>query len=251
MRVCVVGAGYAGLVTATCLAELDHDVVCVESDAEKIAALERGETTIHKQYIPELLERHRNRKLRFTTPVEQGTRNSAVMFVAVNTPSCGDGCAELSYVESVVRTIARSANGYKVIVEKSTVPIYIYEWIHRVMVLDAQNCREFDVVSNPEFLREGTALRHLLCPDRIVVGCHTGRGAWIMRERHAQDDRMWDVRLQLLVTSVVPVIPPGQSKYGNPGKRQPGIELETGFPGSGGPFQNPAYHPAIPLRYNA
>lgn len=185
MQICVIGAGYVGLVAATCLAELNHDVVCVDTDAEKIAVLEGGDTPIHEDYLPELLSRHRNRKLRFTTSVEQAIRNSAVVFVAVNTPCSSDGSADLSYVESVVRTIARSADGYKVIVEKSTVPVYTNEWIQRAMVLDARNCREFDVVSNPEFLREGSAVTDFLYPDRIVVGCRTRRAAGLMRQVYA------------------------------------------------------------------
>ncbi|MGE5322931.1 MAG: UDP-glucose dehydrogenase family protein [Actinomycetota bacterium] len=185
MQICVIGSGYVGLVAATCLAELNHDVTCVDSDAEKIALLAAGGIPIHEDYLPELLDRHRNRKLRFTTSVEQAIRNSAVIFIAVNTPCSSDGSADLSYVESVVKTIARSASGYKIIVEKSTVPVYTSEWIRRIMLLDARNCREFDVVSNPEFLREGSAVTDFLYPDRVVVGSRSGRAADIMRGLYA------------------------------------------------------------------
>jgi UDPglucose 6-dehydrogenase len=185
MQICVIGSGYVGLVASTCLAELNHQVVCVDNDAAKIAALSGGATLVHEDYLPELLARHRNRRLNFTTSVEQAIRNSRVIFIAVNTPSAADGSADLSYVESVVRTIARSARDYKLIVEKSTVPVYTSEWIHRAMVLDARNCREFDVVSNPEFLREGSAVTDFLYPDRIIAGCHSERAAMLMREIYA------------------------------------------------------------------
>jgi UDPglucose 6-dehydrogenase len=185
MQICVIGSGYVGLVAAACFAELNHTVVCVDNDAEKIAALASGATLLHEDYLPELLARHRNRRLKFTTSVEPAIRSSRVIFIAVNTPCSADGSADLSYVECVVRTIARSARDYKLIVEKSTVPVYTSEWIHRAMVLDARDCREFDVVSNPEFLREGSAVTDFLYPDRIIVGCRTDRAAGMMREIYA------------------------------------------------------------------
>ncbi len=185
MQICVIGSGYVGLVAATCLAELNHDVICADIDADRIAVLEGGGIPLHEEYLPELLERHRHGKLRFTTSVEQAIRSCTVIFIAVNTPCSGDGSADLSYVESVVKTIATCSQDYKVIVEKSTVPVHTSEWIRRAMVLDARNCTEFDIVSNPEFLREGTAVTDFLYPDRIVVGCSSQRAAAIMRELYS------------------------------------------------------------------
>src|SRR5258708_266243 len=174
MQISVVGSGYVGLVAATCLAELGHHVICVDCDSEKIAALNAGETLIHEDYLQELLSRHRGTRLSFSTSVKDATAESRVIFIAVGTPLSGNGAADLSYVESVAKAIAQCADGYKVIVEKSTVPVYTSEWIQRVM-LKGRKRGEFDVVSNPEFLREGSAVTDFLYPDRIVVGSSTER----------------------------------------------------------------------------
>lgn len=182
MKITVVGSGYVGLVAAACFAELGHDVVCVDNDPEKLAALSRGETPIHEQYLPELLARHRGNRLTFSGSLPDAVRASSVIFVAVGTPPLQTGDADLSYVESVAREIAQSLNGYKVIVEKSTVPVYTSEWIRRVMQLAGSGISDFDVVSNPEFLREGTAVADFLYPDRIVVGADSDRAAKILEE---------------------------------------------------------------------
>jgi len=184
MQISVIGSGYVGLVAATCLSELGHNVICVDCDSEKIAALNAGETLIHEDYLQELLSRHRGTRLSFSTSVKDATADSLVIFIAVGTPLSDNGAADLSYVESVTKAIAQCANGYKVIVEKSTVPVYTSEWIQRVMVLKGRNRGEFDVVSNPEFLREGSAVTDFLYPDRIVVGASTERAAGIMREMY-------------------------------------------------------------------
>jgi UDPglucose 6-dehydrogenase len=185
MQISVIGSGYVGLVAATCLSELGHNVICVDCDSEKIAALNAGETLIHEDYLQELLSRHRGRRLSFSTSVKDATAESLVIFIAVGTPLSDNGAADLSYVESVTKAIALCADGYKVIVEKSTVPVYTSEWIQRVMVLKGKNRSEFDVVSNPEFLREGSAVTDFLYPDRIVVGSSTARSAGIMREMYS------------------------------------------------------------------
>jgi len=185
MQISVIGSGYVGLVAATCLSELGHNVICVDCDSEKIAALNAGETLIHEDYLQELLSRHRGTRLSFSTSVKDATADSLVIFIAVGTPLAGNGAADLSYVESVTKAIAQCADGYKVIVEKSTVPVYTSEWIQRVMALKGKGRSEFDVVSNPEFLREGSAVTDFLYPDRIVVGSSTQRAAGIMREMYA------------------------------------------------------------------
>jgi UDPglucose 6-dehydrogenase len=182
MQIAVIGSGYVGLVAAACFAELGHTVVCVDNDADKIAALNAGQALIHEDYLQELLQRHRGARLSFSTSLTDAVRESLVIVIAVGTPAAAGGEADLSYVESVTREIAQSAQGYKVIVEKSTVPVYTNAWIQRAMVLNGCRGTEFDVVSNPEFLREGTAVTDFLYPDRIVVGANSERAAQTLRE---------------------------------------------------------------------
>ena len=182
MQISVIGSGYVGLVAATCFAELGHNVECVDSDAAKIAALNSGEPLIHEDCLQELLSRHRGARLSFSTSIEEAARNALVIFIAVGTPSSDDGSVDLSCVEAVARSLAGSMNEYKVIVEKSTVPVYTSEWIQNALAPKGPTQSEFDVVSNPEFLREGTAVTDFLYPDRIVVGASTARAAGIMRE---------------------------------------------------------------------
>jgi UDPglucose 6-dehydrogenase len=182
MRMTVVGSGYVGLVAATCLAELGHSVVCVDSDEEKITVLQAGGTPIHELYLQELLSRHRGAKLTFSTSLEASIRDAQVIFITVGTPPAADGSADLCYVESVARSIAQCAVGYKLIVEKSTVPVHTSERIQRALLLNGRDHSEFDVVSNPEFLREGTAVTDFLYPDRIIVGARTDRAGRIMRD---------------------------------------------------------------------
>lgn len=182
VRIAVVGSGYVGLVAAACFAEIGHDVVCVDNDERKVAALKGGETPIHENFLPELLDRYRNRNVQFTTDLSEATRSSEVIFIAVGTPQSESGDADLSYVEAVACEIARSLNSYKVIVEKSTVPVYTNEWISRAMERNGVARDLFDVVSNPEFLREGTAVVDFLHPDRIVVGADNERGSSVLKD---------------------------------------------------------------------
>jgi UDPglucose 6-dehydrogenase len=170
IQIAVVGSGYVGLVAAVCFADIGHDVLCVDNDERKVAALESGDTLIHEKYLPELLGRYRNHRIRFTTDLGEATRDCQAIFIAVGTPQSETGDADLSYVEAVACEIARSIASYKVIVEKSTVPVYTNEWIRRAIERNGVARRLFDVVSNPEFLREGTAVQDFLHPDRIVVG---------------------------------------------------------------------------------
>jgi UDPglucose 6-dehydrogenase len=173
------------LVASACFAELGHTVICVDNDARKLAQLARGDVTIHERFLPELLARHRGVRLTFCDSLAEAVRASQAIFIAVGTPQKENGDADLSYVESVAREIARSINGYKVIVEKSTVPVYTSEWIRKVMLLTAGAGCDCDVVSNPEFLREGTAVTDFLYPDRIVVGADSERAAAVLREIYA------------------------------------------------------------------
>src|SRR5437899_6244018 len=185
MQVAVVGSGYVGLVAGACLADLGHDVVVVDNDQAKLAALNRGEVPIHENFLPELLHRHRGAKLKFSDDLETAVRASSVVFVAVGTPPTEQGEADLSYVESVARSISSAINSYKIVVEKSTVPVYTSDWVRKIILRNGAECEDFDVASNPEFLREGTAVTDFLYPDRIVIGADTDRCALVLREIYA------------------------------------------------------------------
>jgi UDPglucose 6-dehydrogenase len=185
IQIAVVGSGYVGLVAAVCFAEIGHAVVCVDNDERKVAALQSGDTLIHEDHLPHLLERFRNTGVRFTTDLHQATCASDAIFIAVGTPQAENGDADLSYVETVACEIARSLTSYKVIVEKSTVPVYTNEWICRTIERNGVARHLFDVVSNPEFLREGTAVADFLHPDRIVVGADSGPAAELLARIYA------------------------------------------------------------------
>jgi UDPglucose 6-dehydrogenase len=185
ISIAVVGSGYVGLVAAVCFAEMGHEVICVDNDERKVAALQGGDSLIHEHYLPELLAKYRNGRVRFTTDLAEATHHSAAIFIAVGTPQSETGDADLSYVEAVACEIARSLDSYKVIVEKSTVPVYTNEWISRAMERNGVDRSLFDVVSNPEFLREGTAVVDFLHPDRIVVGADSERAGAILRDVYA------------------------------------------------------------------
>jgi UDPglucose 6-dehydrogenase len=178
----VVGSGYVGLVAALCFAELGHRVICVDKDPNKMAALQSGRATIHEQFLPELLGRHGNRSVLFTTDLGPAARQAELIFIAVGTPQARGGKANLSYVEAAVREIAANIDHYTVIVEKSTVPVYTNAWIGDVMERCGVFRENFDVVSNPEFLREGSAAADFLHPDRIVLGCSNDRSFALVEE---------------------------------------------------------------------
>src|ERR1700734_2546187 len=185
VKIAVVGSGYVGLVAAVCFAEMGHDVICVDNDERKVAALQGGDTLIHEDHLPTLLQRYRNTKVRFMSDLAEATRECDAIFIAVGTPQTDTGDADLSYVEAVACEIARSLTSYKVIVEKSTVPVYTNEWIRRVIERNGVDREMFDVVSNPEFLREGTAVSDFLHPDRIVVGADSERAAAVLSAIYA------------------------------------------------------------------
>jgi UDPglucose 6-dehydrogenase len=182
MRITVIGSGYVGLVAGACFAEIGHDVVLVDNDPKKCSALVAGECPIHELYLPELLARNRGERLSFSDNLPHAVRTSKVVFIAVGTPPTVNGEADLSYVESVAREIAGSVNEYKVIVGKSTVPVYTSEWVRKVMLLNGAPSDLFEVASNPEFLREGTAVTDFLYPDRIVVGTDAPEASNVLRE---------------------------------------------------------------------
>ena len=185
MQIAVVGSGYVGLVAGACFADLGHQVIVVDNDQAKLAALKAGEVPIHEKFLPELLRRHRGHNLTFSDDLKQAVGASQAIFVAVGTPPTEQGEADLSYVESVARGISGAINGYKVVVEKSTVPVYTSDWVRKIILRNAAPPDSFDVASNPEFLREGTAVTDFLYPDRIVVGADTERCAAVLRQVYA------------------------------------------------------------------
>jgi UDPglucose 6-dehydrogenase len=185
MRIAIVGSGYVGLVTGACFAELGHTVVIVDNDRQKLAALRQGDVPIHEHFLPELLARHQSDRIRFSDDLHSAVRESEAIFIAVGTPSTEHGDADLSYVESVAREISAAVDNYKVVVEKSTVPVYTSQWIRTVILRNGANASSFDIASNPEFLREGTAVTDFLYPDRIVVGVESERCAQVLRDIYA------------------------------------------------------------------
>src|ERR1700746_918457 len=185
MHIAVVGSGYVGLVAGACFSDLGHHVVLVDNDQGKLSALRNGQVPIHEKFLPELLGRHRGNRLTFSDDLKEAAQRSAAIFVAVGTPPTERCEAALSYVESVAREISGGIDDYKVVVEKSTVPVYTSEWVRRIILRNGIDADSFDVASNPEFLRQGTAVTDFLFPDRIVVGCDSERCAAVLREIYA------------------------------------------------------------------
>jgi len=181
VSVCVIGSGYVGLVAAVCFAEIGHRVICVDNDEARVKILRDGGVPIFEEHLPEMLAKHLGRGVEFTTELAAAVRDCDALFIAVGTPQGASGAADLSYIEAVVAEVARSIDGYKVIVEKSTVPVYTNEWIRRVLYRHGVDPSRYDVVSNPEFLREGTAIKDFLHPDRIVVGAPNERSIELLR----------------------------------------------------------------------
>jgi UDPglucose 6-dehydrogenase len=182
MHITVIGSGYVGLVAGACFEEIGHEVVLVDKDPTRYSSLAAGECPIHEEYLPELLARNRGRRLSFSNNLSKAVGPSRAVFVAVGTPPALNGEADLSYLESVAREIAGCIEDYKVIVGKSTVPMYTSEWVRRVMMMKGASPDLFEVVANPEFLREGTGVTDFLYPDRIVVGANTVEAANVLRE---------------------------------------------------------------------
>ena len=181
MRVAVVGAGYVGLVAGACFAESGNDVVCIDNNLAKVRLLRRGKIPIYEPGLEELVRRNRaERRLTFTTTLAKAVRDSAVVFIAVGTPQSEDGSADLKHVLDVAREIARAMNGYKVIVDKSTVPVGTSEKVREV--IRRETTHPFSVVSNPEFLKQGAAIDDFMKPDRVVIGAEDPRAQALMLE---------------------------------------------------------------------
>ncbi len=171
MNISVIGAGYVGLVTGSCFADLGNSVICVDNDVSKIKKLKGGKIPIHEPGLEDLIKRNvKERRLSFTSNIKDAVAKSDIIFICVGTPPRDNGEADLSFVERVARDIAGSMSSYKLIVEKSTVPVNTGEWVEYTVRIHNKRRVKFDVASNPEFLREGSAIKDFMNPERIVIG---------------------------------------------------------------------------------
>ncbi|MDD5738222.1 MAG: UDP-glucose/GDP-mannose dehydrogenase family protein, partial [Candidatus Omnitrophica bacterium] len=183
MKITVIGAGYVGLVTAACLADLGNEVVCNDIDGAKIAQLNRGKVPIYEPGLDDLIKRNlKKRRLKFTTNLKGCVESSAVIFIAVGTPPKDSGEADLTHIEAVARDIARYMKSYHLVVEKSTTPVETGSWIKKTLEAYARKNVKFDVASNPEFLREGSAIGDFMHPDRIVIGVESRKAEQVLKE---------------------------------------------------------------------
>lgn len=183
MKITIIGSGYVGLTTGACFAEVGHHVLCVDNDAKKVATLKAGHIPIYEPGLEAMVKRNVTAKrLNFTSSTEDGVDHGEVLFIAVPTPPQSDGSVDLSFMEKVAREIAQYLDSYRVIVDKSTVPVKTGERVAATIRRYAKPGVEFDVVSNPEFLREGSAVEDLMKPDRIVIGGNSDRALSIMQK---------------------------------------------------------------------
>ena len=183
MHIAVIGTGYVGLVTGTCFAEFGVNVTCVDNDETKIENLKKGIVPIYEPGLDAMIARNvKAERLSFTTNIAEAVRTALVVFIAVGTPPKEDGSADLQYVEQVAKEIARTMDGYKVIVTKSTVPIGTGAWIDKIVKEHQAQPIPFDVVSNPEFLREGAAIEDFMRPNRVVIGASTSQAIAVMKD---------------------------------------------------------------------
>ncbi len=183
MEISVIGAGHVGLVTGACFADLGHRVVIVDNDAKRIAGLKKGAMPYYEPGLEELVLRGiREKRLTFTTSMKEAVDKTTIIFIAVGTPQKATGEADLAYVENVARSIAEHLPGYRLIVEKSTVPVQTGKWVHHTIKTYLKKKHPFDVASNPEFLREGSAIQDIMKPDRVVIGVESERAKKLLTE---------------------------------------------------------------------
>src|SRR5882762_6916347 len=183
MKITIIGTGYVGLVTGTCFAEVGHTVICVDNDENKVRMLQEGGIPIYEPGLEEMVKKNVTAgRLQFTASTADGVQKSDVIFIAVPTPPLPDGGVDLSFIERVARDIAGAMTSYKIIVDKSTVPVKTGEKVAETIKRYCKTKVEFDVISNPEFLREGFAVDDLMHPDRIVIGVRSQRPVAAMRE---------------------------------------------------------------------
>jgi len=181
MNISIIGSGYVGLVTGACFAELGNKVICVDCDEKKISHLKKGIVPIYEPGLEELIKLNlKNKRLKFTSSIATAVKASEVIFIAVGTPALENGEADLTGIENVARSIAQNMDGYRLIVEKSTVPVETCAWVKKTISTYIKKSLKFDVVSNPEFLREGSAINDFTHPDRIVLGLESAKAKQIM-----------------------------------------------------------------------
>jgi len=186
MHIAIVGTGYVGLVTGTCFAEFGNEVICVDKVSDKIEKLKKGQIPIYEPGLDVLVQKNvKEKRLFFTTDIKEAVEKSLVIFIAVGTPPKPDGSADLSYVEAVAKDIAKYMNGYKVVVNKSTAPVGTGKWIKKVIEKSQTQKIPFSVCSNPEFLREGSAIDDFMHPDRVVIGAENDEAIAIMKDLYS------------------------------------------------------------------
>lgn len=184
MKITIIGTGYVGLVAGTCLADMGNDVICIDNNEEKVNQLKNAIVPIYEPGLEELIKvNYREKRLTFSTDIDNAVKQSEVCFIAVGTPQSDDGSCNLEYVFDVADTIAKAMNGYKVIVNKSTVPVGTAEKVTEI--IKKQTKYPFDVVSNPEFLKQGNAVDDFLSPDRVIIGSNSDKATAIMQEIYA------------------------------------------------------------------
>jgi len=183
MNICVIGTGYVGLVTGACLAEFGLNLVCIDNDLSKVELLKQGKMTFYEPGLEDLVVKNmREGRLSFSTSIQEGVKSSLVIFIAVGTPSSDDGSADLKFVEEVAKEIARFMDGYKVVVVKSTVPVGTCRRVKQMIKDHQPRPAAFDIVSNPEFQREGSAIEDFMRPDRVTIGAESEQAIAIMKD---------------------------------------------------------------------
>ncbi len=183
MKIAIIGTGYVGLITGACFAEFGFNVICVDNDEKKIRSLKKGKVPFYEPGLEELLHRNiKSKRIRFTSNIAKAVEDSLVIFIAVGTPPRGDGSADMRHVEGVAKEIANHINDYKVIVTKSTVPVGTGERIQKIISKHRKEHVDFDIASNPEFLREGAGIEDFMRPNRVVIGTSGDRAPAIMRD---------------------------------------------------------------------
>ena len=197
MKISIIGSGYVGLVSGTCFADLGINVICADNNKEKISSLKKGIVTMYEPGLEELIKKNTKRgTLKFTTSTKEAVEKSDIIFICVNTPPKANGQADLIYVEKVCQDIAKYMNGYKVIVEKSTVPVNTAERVTDVINSFRKKGAQFDIASNPEFLREGSAINDLMHPDRVVLGVNSKKAEKMLKELYRP------LKTKILVTNI-------------------------------------------------
>ena len=197
MKISIIGSGYVGLVSGACFANLGNDVICADNNKKKVELLKKGKVSIYEPGLAEMIKHNKKEgRLKFTTSTKEAVTKSDIIFICVNTPPKENGQADLIYVEKVSQDIAKYMNGYKVIVEKSTVPVNTGERIIDVLNAFKKKNAEFDIASNPEFLREGSAINDLMHPDRVVLGVQSKRAEKMLKELYRP------LKTKILITNI-------------------------------------------------